>query len=72
VREIIAEGIGTKVFRDVDVKLAGFAMLGAINWISKWYSPEGPWSSADLAERFTDFLLAALRPEPASRMLRSE
>jgi AcrR family transcriptional regulator len=62
VRQIIAEGIRQKVFRDVDARLAGFAMLGAINWISKWYSPDGPWSSTEVAEQFTDFLLAALRP----------
>src|SRR5512146_233019 len=62
VRAMIAEGTRAKVFREVDVKLAGFAMLGAINWISKWYSPGGPWSSAELAERFADFLLGALRP----------
>ncbi len=62
VRDMIAEGIREKVFREVDVKLAGFAMLGAINWISKWYSPDGPWTSAQIAEGFADFLLAALRP----------
>lgn len=62
VREIIAEGVRGKVFREVDPKLAGFVMLGAINWISKWYSPAGPWSSQAVAEQFADFLLAALRP----------
>ena len=61
-REIIAHGVRDKVFREVDPKLAGFVMLGAINWISKWYSPDGPWSSPEIAEQFADFLLAALRP----------
>ncbi|MEX2147880.1 MAG: TetR/AcrR family transcriptional regulator [Candidatus Rokuibacteriota bacterium] len=62
VREIIAQGVRDKVFREVDPKLAGFVMLGAINWISKWYSPDGLWSSPEVAEQFADFLLAALRP----------
>jgi AcrR family transcriptional regulator len=62
VRAVIAGGVRARVFRDLDPKLAGFVMLGAINWISKWYSPDGPWSSTEVAERYADFLLAALRP----------
>jgi hypothetical protein len=62
VRQLIAEGMRDKVFREVDPKLAGFVMLGAINWISKWYSPEGPGSSHHIAEQFVDFLMAAQRP----------
>ena len=54
------EGIRRGVLKRVDVKLAGFAILGAINWISKWYDPDGPWTSPELAERFSDFLVSGL------------
>ena len=60
VRAILDEGIQQGVFRKVDVRLAGFAMLGAINWISKWYSPNGPWSSAELADTLAEFLVDGL------------
>jgi AcrR family transcriptional regulator len=60
VRAIIEEGMERGDFRKVDVKLAGFAILGAINWISKWYSPDGPWSSAEVAVRLADFLVDGL------------
>ncbi len=60
VRAIIEEGVRCGALRKVDVKIAGFALLGAINWISKWYDPQGPWSSAELAERFADFLVSGL------------
>lgn len=60
-REIIREGIEQGVFKKVDVKIAGFAILGAINWISKWYDPRGPLSSVEIAEQFADFLVGALR-----------
>jgi AcrR family transcriptional regulator len=63
VREIIEEGIRRGVFRKVDVKIAGFAILGAINWISKWYDPRGPLTSRELAERFAEFLVSGLEVE---------
>lgn len=61
VRDIIREGIEQGVFRKVDIKLAGFALLGAINWIPKWYDPRGRLSSVEIAEQFADFFVSALR-----------
>lgn|SRR5574341_573505 len=60
VRALIREGIARDEFREVDPRLAGFAILGAINWIPKWYSPNGPLSAAAIAEAFADFLVTAL------------
>lgn len=60
VRAIIEEGVRSGALKKVDVKIAGFALLGAINWISKWYDPSGPWTSAELADRFADFLVSGL------------
>ena len=37
----------------VDPKLAAFLLLGACNWISKWYSPHGPYEPQDVAETVT-------------------
>jgi AcrR family transcriptional regulator len=61
VRGMIREGIEQGIFRKVDIKLAGFAMLGAINWIPKWYDPRGRLSSVEIAEQFADFFVSALR-----------
>ncbi|HAM59924.1 MAG TPA: hypothetical protein DCQ64_32725, partial [Candidatus Rokubacteria bacterium] len=60
VRQIIREGIERGEFRKVDPRLAGFAILGAINWIPKWYNPKGELSSAEIADAFADFLVTAL------------
>src|SRR5713101_7911374 len=38
-RLIIEEGMATGVFKHSDPKLLGFAMLGAINWIARWFNP---------------------------------
>jgi len=60
VRQLIREGIESGHFRKVDPRLAGFAILGAINWIPKWYRPDGEFGGAALADAFSGFLVAAL------------
>ena len=59
-REIIARGVRDGVFVPCDPKLVGFALLGAGNWIPKWYNPKGELSSAEIADAFADFLVTAL------------
>jgi AcrR family transcriptional regulator len=61
-RLIIEEGMATGAFAHGDAKLLGFAMLGALNWISRWFSPHGSSSSEDIATHFADYLIAGLRP----------
>jgi AcrR family transcriptional regulator len=60
-RLIIEEGMATGTFASGDPKLLGFAMLGALNWISRWFNPRGPSSSEDIATHFADYLIAGLR-----------
>jgi AcrR family transcriptional regulator len=61
VRKIIDQGIRNGEFRNVDSKLATFAVLGAINWIARWYRPEGEFHAAELGAAFADQLLGGLR-----------
>ena len=60
VRRIIERGIRNGEFRRVDAKVAVFVILGAINWIARWYRPEGSLHAAELGDRFTDLFLAGL------------
>ena len=61
-RMILEEGIATGLFAPGDPKLLAFAMLGALNWIARWFNPGGPASSEQIATRFADYLIAGLRP----------
>ena len=61
-RRVIREGIETGLFGAADAKLLSFAILGAVNWIPRWYSPNGPASSDQIAERFAEYLVTGLRP----------
>src|SRR5688572_29722683 len=62
VRRLIERGMRSGEFRACDPRLAGFAMLGAINWIPKWYRPEGELSAGEIAEGFADQFLRSLEP----------
>jgi AcrR family transcriptional regulator len=61
IRDIIQEGIDQGVFTPGDPKLIEFAMMGAINWIPKWFDPAGPQTSDTIGKAFTDYLVGGLR-----------
>jgi TetR/AcrR family transcriptional regulator len=64
-REIIQQGIDQGLFRPGDPKMIGFAMMGAVNWITKWFDPEGPMTSQEIGQRFADYLVGGLlKSEP--------
>lgn len=61
VRDIVQEGIRDGVFAAGDPKLLSFALFGAVNWIPRWFNPNGPATSQEIADRFADYLIAGLR-----------
>jgi AcrR family transcriptional regulator len=60
VRSLVREGMKTGAFAPGDPKLLSFAILGAVNWITRWYDPKGPARSAEIAETFASFLMRGL------------
>ena len=67
VRRMLAQGIRNGTFRSVDAKVSVFAILGAINWIARWYRPEGSLHAEELGERFAGHLLDGIAAAPAAR-----
>ncbi len=59
-RAIIQEGIDDGSIRKCDPKLADLMIMGAVNWIPKWYSPEGARSGREIAEGFVALLVHGL------------
>ena len=49
------------IFHAADAKLLSFAILGAVNWIPRWFNPAGPATSDEIADRFAEYLIAGLR-----------
>ena len=59
-RAILLEGMHSGVFAPSNPKLLAFAILGAINWIPRWYDPSGRASAGEIARVFADFLSAGM------------
>jgi AcrR family transcriptional regulator len=70
-RRIIADGVRARTFRSVDAKIAAFAILGAINWVARWYRPGGALGADAIGAQFADQLVGGLLPpsrrRPAAR-----
>ncbi len=60
VRRLIEEGVRRGEFECPNVKIAGLAILGAINWMPKWYRPSGRFSPAQIAEEMVNYFLRGL------------
>jgi len=67
VRRFLQQGIRSRAFRRVDAKVAVFAILGAINWVARWYRPEGTLHAEEIGSRFADQLLGGLDRREVSR-----
>ena len=65
VRQVLQEGIEQGRFVAADPKLLAFAMFGAVNWIPRWFSPEGRASSQEIAELFAGFFINGLTTSAA-------
>ena len=69
-RAIIQQGIDSGLFRRGDPKMIAFAMMGAVNWISKWFDPAGPASSEQIGQAFADYLVGRLNAYGPQRKTR--
>ena len=61
IRAIIQEGMDQGVFKPGDPKMIEFAMMGAVNWIAKWFDPAGPMTSDQIGDAFAEYLVGGLK-----------
>ena len=58
---LLRQGIAAGEIRgDIDVTMAGYALLGMCNWAYRWYNPRGRLSPQEIAEVFTKIALQGL------------
>jgi len=63
--KIINAGKSEGVFSPrLDTRIAVFGILGALNWIPEWYSPDGPSDAAEIADNLAAALIFGLRQGP--------
>jgi hypothetical protein len=58
--KIFREAIKTEHSNKNNIKMTAYAILGAINWIPRWYSAEGKLSPTQIGEMMADYLIGKL------------
>jgi AcrR family transcriptional regulator len=59
-RAIIEAGHKDGSIVSCNPKLAVFTALGAANWVTKWYRPDGPWTVSEIADSVADLVCGGL------------
>lgn len=64
---IIRDGVEKAIFRDVPVKVVINLMMGAANWIGRWFRPEGPMTLQEISQFYADYLVEPILIHDNSR-----
>jgi TetR/AcrR family transcriptional regulator len=67
-RALVKEGIHDGSIVACNPKLAVFVMLGAVHWVPRWFSLQGPWTDAQVAAAIGQMLDRMLSTSPAKRL----
>ncbi len=59
-RDVLNEGMRTKVFDCKDTGMAVRALMGVMNWTLTWYRPDGDMSIEKIADGYADLLFHGL------------
>lgn len=62
VRRVVEEGIADGSIIERDVRLLTFTLTGALNWIAKWYEPDGRYTAEAVADECVGTLVHGLAP----------
>jgi TetR/AcrR family transcriptional regulator len=68
-RTVVRQGMADGSIVTCEPKLAVFALLGAINWVPKWYRPGGDWQSGQIARALVELITRSLAVEPVQPAL---
>jgi AcrR family transcriptional regulator len=63
-RGIIREGIHAGEFRELDVKLAARAIISCLNWMARWWRPDGPDTAETIASDYVKLIIRGFLPDP--------
>jgi len=69
-RALVKEGIEDGSVVPCDPKLAIFVVLGAMNWVPKWFRPSGAWKPEQLTVALSQIFERALSSAPAAALSR--
>ena len=61
-RGIIRDGIESGEFRELDVKLAARAIISCLNWMARWWRPDGP-TRETIASEYVRLIIRGFLPD---------
>jgi AcrR family transcriptional regulator len=61
--QLIEEGIARGEFREGNARITALAILGACNWVYRWYREGGSLTSADVAAVYAGLFLNGIKKE---------
>lgn len=64
VRRVVQSGIDDGTIAAGDMLMMTFTLTGALNWVARWYSPDGPRTREEIANGVVDVLVNGLAPRP--------
>jgi TetR/AcrR family transcriptional regulator len=67
-RALVKEGIEDGSVVPCDPKLAIFVILGAMNWVAKWFKPTGAWTPEQLTLALSQIFERTLSSTPATAL----
>jgi TetR/AcrR family transcriptional regulator len=67
-RRLLREGIADGSVVRCDPKLVVFAMMGALNWVPKWFRHSGSWSADQLTEALTALFDRMISSQPVGEL----
>jgi AcrR family transcriptional regulator len=59
-RDVLNEGVRSKIFECKDTGMAVRALMGVMNWTLTWYRPEGDKSIEKIADEYADLMFHGL------------
>ena len=60
IRRLIEEGVADGSIHAPDVRMTAFTLAGALNWIARWYEPDGPSTPAEVATKIVETLVCGV------------
>lgn len=56
-RSLLRDGIRSGEFRNTDPVMTGRAILSCLNWMVRWFRPDGPQRAEDVARTYAELFL---------------
>lgn len=67
-RDVVRSGIEDGSIVPCDPKAATFVLVGTMNWVTKWYKPEGGWDAAQVADGLSAIVARSLALHPSATL----